>query len=98
MLDRNNKRQIVFGAIVEMLTARLSPAALADGVDESTRLIEVGLIDSTHLLDVILEVEQRCAVEFDPTRVDFAGALTVGSLVSAFTLTAEAMSTDAQSR
>ena len=92
MLGRDNKRRIIFGTIVELLTARSSRSTLAGGVDESTQLIEVGLIDSTHLLDIILEVEQRCAVEFDPTRVDFDGALTLGSLVSAFTPAAEAIS------
>jgi len=84
MLNTNSKSEIVFRTIVEMLTPELSRPEFEGGVNTSTQLSEVGLIDSTHLLDIILEVEQRCAVEFDPTRVDFQEALTLGSLVSAF--------------
>jgi acyl carrier protein len=85
MLNTNSKSEIIFTAIVEMLKPKLSGPAFTGSVDASTQLSEVGLIDSTRLLDIILEVEQRCAVEFDPTRVDFQGALTLGSLVNAFT-------------
>jgi acyl carrier protein len=84
MLNTNSKSEVVFRTIVEMLTSELSRPVFEGGVNASTQLSEVGLIDSTHLLDIILEVEQRCAVEFDPTRVDFQEALTLGSLVSAF--------------
>lgn len=83
--NNSSKSEVIFSTIVEMLTPQLSAPACAGGVDASTQLADVGLSDSTHLLDIILEVEQRCAVEFDPTRVDFQGALTLGSLVSAFT-------------
>jgi acyl carrier protein len=79
-----NKSEIVLRTIVDMLTSKLSGPGLTNSVDASTELTAVGLIDSTQLLDIILEVEQRCAVEFDPTRVDFQGALTLGTLVSAF--------------
>ncbi len=85
MSKTNSKSEIIFTTIVEMLKPKLSRPEFTGGIDASTQLSEVGLIDSTHLLDIILEVEQRCAVEFDPTRVDFQGALTLGSLVSAFT-------------
>jgi hypothetical protein len=52
--------------------------------DASTQLLEVGLIDSKDLLDIILEVEERCAVEFDAEHIDFELGLTLGSLISAF--------------
>jgi acyl carrier protein len=84
MLNTNSKNEIVFRTIVEMLTPKLSRPEFKGGVNASTELSELGLIDSTHLLDIIFEVEKRCAVEFDPTRVDFQEALTLGSLVSAF--------------
>lgn len=84
-MSTDSKNEIVLRTILEMLTPRLSRPELRGAVDASTRLSEVGLIDSTHLLDIILEVEHRCAVEFDPTRVDFQGALTLGNLVGAFT-------------
>lgn len=84
MLNTNSKSEIVFRTIVEMLAPELSRPEFEGGVNASTQLSEVGLINSTHLLDIILDVEKRCAVEFDPTRVDFQEALTLGSLVSAF--------------
>lgn len=89
MLDSNSQSELVFRTILEMLAPKLSPAEFNGGVDASTKLFDVGLIDSTHLLDIIMEVEQRCAVEFDPTRVNFEGALTLGDLVSAFVSSAE---------
>ena len=98
MPNNPNRSAIVLETILEMLKARSSRAGLDGGVDASTRLLEVGLIDSTHLLDVILEVEQRCAVEFDPTRVDFEGALTIGNLVSAFAMPEQAISATAETQ
>jgi acyl carrier protein len=85
MAKANSKSEVIFSTILEMLTPRLARLNLGGGVDTSTQLAEVGLTDSTDLLDIILEVEHRCAVEFDPTRVDFEGSLTFGNLVSAFT-------------
>jgi len=84
MLGTNNKGEIILKTILEMLP-RISGPEFKGGADASTQLFDVGLLDSTHLLDIILEVEQRCAVKFDPTRVEFEGALTLGNLVSAFT-------------
>jgi acyl carrier protein len=86
MSNSSSKSEIIFSTILEILTPRLSRLKLGGSVDASTQLLEVGLIDSTDLLDVILEVEHRCAVEFDPMRVDFEGTLTFGNLVSAFTV------------
>ena len=83
MSSSNSKNEIIFSTILEMLKPRLSRVN-AGGVDASTQLLDVGLVDSKDLLDIILEVEQRCAVEFDPTRISFEGPLTFGSLVTAF--------------
>jgi acyl carrier protein len=86
MSSSTSKNEIIFSTILEMLAPRLSRLPRrGGGVDASTQLLEMGLIDSKDLLDIILEVEQRCAVEFDPTRIDFEGNLTFGNLVSAFT-------------
>lgn len=63
------------------------PAARAlgnGGIDASTRLLEVGLIDSTRLLDIILEVETRCGVQFNPEHIDFETGVTLGALINAF--------------
>jgi acyl carrier protein len=85
MSNFNSKNEIIFSTILEMLTPRLSQLKLGGGVDASTQLAEVGLTDSTDLLEIILEVEHRCAVEFDPLQIDVEATLTFGSLVSAFT-------------
>lgn len=50
----------------------------------SAKLLEEGLIDSKNLLDIILEVEMRCAVTFNPERINIEQGLTLGSLVTAF--------------
>jgi acyl carrier protein len=85
MSNSNSKSEIIFSTILEMLTPRLTRLKLGGGVDTSTQLADVGLTDSTDLLEIILEVEHRCAVEFDPMRIDFEGTLTFGNLVNAFT-------------
>jgi acyl carrier protein len=54
-------------------------------VSGSTALADLGLGDSKDLLDLILEIEARCAVEFDPERINFVGAVTLQALASAFT-------------
>ena len=50
----------------------------------SAKLLEEGLIDSKNLLDIILEVEMRCAVTFNPERINIEQGLTLGSLITAF--------------
>ena len=82
MSNSSSKSEIIRSTILELLTPRLS--RFRNGVDASTQLLEVGLIDSKDLLDIILEVEERCAVEFDAERIDFESGLTLGSLISAF--------------
>lgn len=56
-----------------------------ESMDPETCLLEVGLIDSTRLVDIILEVETRCGVQFNPESVDFESGVTLGSLIEAFT-------------
>ena len=53
-------------------------------IDGTTELLSVGLIDSKALLDIILEVEQRCHVQFDPERINFEETLTLNRLVTSF--------------
>jgi acyl carrier protein len=75
----------VLSTVLAMLPEGRAHSALENGgVDASTRLIEVGLIDSTRLLDIILEVETRCGVQFNPEHIDFETGITLGSLVGAF--------------
>jgi acyl carrier protein len=75
---------IIRSTVLAMLPAGRVRSALGDNIDASTRLIEVGLIDSTRLLDIILEVETRCGVQFNPEHIDFETGVTLGSLIGAF--------------
>ena len=54
------------------------------GGSASTKLLEEGLIDSKNLLDIILEVETRCSVTFNPERINLEQGLTLVSLITAF--------------
>lgn len=80
-----NKSDIIRSTILELLPPGRVRSVFKDGsIDSSTRLLEVGLIDSTRLLDIILEVEMRCGVEFNPAYIDFETGVTLGGLISAF--------------
>jgi acyl carrier protein len=80
-----NKSDIIRNTILELLPPGRVRSTFKDGnIDPSTRLLEVGLIDSTRLLDIILEVEMRCGVEFNPAQIDFETGVTLGGLIGAF--------------
>jgi acyl carrier protein len=53
-------------------------------IDDNTPLAGLGLGDSKDLLDVILELEMQCGVEFQPERINFDKELTLGGLIGAF--------------
>lgn len=81
---------LVDDVVLKILTAalmrKLSAAGVpATGIDEKTSLLDVGVIDSQAILDLILEVEEGCGREFDPVRVDFESGITLGKLSGAFT-------------
>jgi len=67
--------------IMAALVALGNDAARIGG---TTELLAVGLIDSKALLDIILEVEQRCNVQFDPERINFEDTLTLNALAASF--------------
>jgi acyl carrier protein len=84
IFNSDSKREFICGTILSVLGPRLSRSQFRGDINASTQLLQLGLVDSTDLLDLILEVEQRCAVAFDPARVDFEERLTLGTLVAAF--------------
>jgi acyl carrier protein len=84
MAEPISNHDIIRSTVLAMLPAGRARSALGDSIDASTRLLEVGLIDSTRLLDIILEVETRCGVEFNPSSIDFETGVTLGGLISAF--------------
>ena len=78
-----SKSDIIRSTILAMLPGP-AHSKVNGGIDGSTHLLELGLIDSTGLLDIILEVETRCGVQFNPEHIDFETGITLASLTSAF--------------
>jgi acyl carrier protein len=75
----------VRSAVLHALAGRLDAAGRsAAKIDETSQLLQLGLIDSGDLIEVILEVEQRCGCEFTPEELNLETGLTIGSLVAAF--------------
>jgi hypothetical protein len=60
----------------------------ASGIDADADLIELGLIDSQALLDMILDVEQGSGRMFDADGMDFEGGVTLRRLAAAFAVPA----------
>ena len=69
-------------SLLGSLPSSLDPKAI--GGNGSAKLLEEALVDSKNLLDIILEVETRCDVRFNPEHIDFEQGLTLGSLITAF--------------
>jgi acyl carrier protein len=57
-------------------------------IDPDADLIELGLVDSQALLDVILDVEQASGRMFDADGMDFESGVTLRRLAAAFTIPA----------
>ncbi|MBW8268686.1 phosphopantetheine-binding protein [Caldovatus aquaticus] len=71
--------------LTEALARKLGEAGIpAAGIGEETDLLDLGVIDSQGLLDVILEVEESGGRTFDPLRIDFETGITLGKLAGAF--------------
>jgi hypothetical protein len=56
----------------------------APRIDADADLIELGLVDSQALLDMILDVEQGSGQLFDAEGMDFEGGVTLRRLAAAF--------------
>jgi acyl carrier protein len=86
--NSSSKTEVIRSTILATLTSSLLRLGVVDSeIDGSTRLFDLGLIDSKDLLDIILEVEERCGVTFNPEHIEFETGLTLGSLIRAFTTT-----------
>ena len=74
-------RAIVFRA----LTSKLRAAGRdRNDIGDGSKLLELGLIDSEDLIEIILEIEQQCGCEFDPQQMDLEAGLTIGGLIGSF--------------
>ena len=72
--------------LTEALTRKLRQEGRNTGrLDPDADMIELGLIDSQALLDIILEVEEACGVMFDAEGMDFENGVTLRRLAAAFT-------------
>jgi acyl carrier protein len=74
---------------LRLLTDALAQRLRKDGrstsrIDPDSDLIELGLIDSQALLDMILDVEQGSGRLFDADGMDFESGVTLRRLAAAF--------------
>ena len=68
--------------VIDLVTPRLERAGKsAAELEDSTELLQSGLIDSFEFLDLITEIEQRAGVEIDLAAMEDDDIGTVGGLV-----------------
>lgn len=80
-------RDALDSTVRQILLQRLAAAGHPDSdLAQGTRLLELGLIDSEDLVEVILEVEESCNCEFNPTDIDLESGLTLAAFVSSFSM------------
>jgi hypothetical protein len=85
LLAEASARDMVLRLLAEALAQRLGQAgAPAAEIGRESKLLELGIIDSQALLDIILEVEASCGRTFDPMRLDLESGITLGMLAGAF--------------
>jgi acyl carrier protein len=71
--------------VIEALQRKLREAGRHEvAITGGTNLLELDIVDSQGLLDIILEIEARCGRQFDPEGIDFEGGITLDSLTQAF--------------
>lgn len=71
--------------LMEVAMRKLGQAGVSTaGIDGTSALIDLGLIDSQGLLDIILEVEDGCGLTFDPLRIDLESGVTLDRIAAAF--------------
>jgi acyl carrier protein len=74
-------------SIRELIVSRLAPKLAQIGVhalEDDTDLAGLLIADSADLLDLIISVEEKAAVEFNPDGLDIEQGLTLAQLVNAF--------------
>jgi acyl carrier protein len=82
-----NDRDALDSIVRQILLQRLAVSGHPDSdLAQGTRLLELGLIDSEDLVEVILEVEENYNCEFDPTKIDLESGLTLAGFVSSFSV------------
>lgn len=74
--------QLLTKALLRKLREAGIPVA---GIDETTDLIVLGVVDSQGLLDLILEVEEASELTLDPLLLDLESGVSLERIASAFT-------------
>jgi hypothetical protein len=73
--------------VIEALQRKLSETGRPNvEITGGTKLLELDIVDSQGLLDIILEIEARCGRQFDPEGIDFEGGITLDALTQAFSV------------
>ncbi len=73
-------RELVLAALAPKLAAAVATAI----IDNDTNLTELGLIDSADLMEVIVWVEEKGKIEFNPDRIELENGVTLQGLIDAF--------------
>jgi len=77
--------EAVRSVVLRALMRKLGAAGRAHNhLDEGSKLLELGIIDSEDLIEIILDVEAQCGYEFNPQEIDLETGLTLRSLIGAF--------------
>ncbi|MBX6741581.1 MAG: hypothetical protein IRY87_05970 [Acetobacteraceae bacterium] len=77
-------QDMVLRLLTEALMRKLGRAGATMAISRESKLLELGIIDSQGLLDIILEVEASCGRAFDPMHLDLESGVTLGMLAGAF--------------
>jgi acyl carrier protein len=70
--------------ILTALAPKLATSLATTVVDNDTNLTEFGLIDSADLMEVIMWVEEKAKIEFNPERLELENGVTLQNLIDAF--------------
>ncbi len=73
-------RELILAALAPKLAAAVATAI----VDNDTNLTELGLIDSADLMEIIVWVEEKGKIEFNPDGLELENGVTLQSLINAF--------------
>lgn len=81
--------QPIRAAVIAVLRRKFEQRSLPMVTFEADdgELVDVGLLDSLDLIDVLFEVQATCGCEFDPEHLKLEGGVTVRKLVAAFSVT-----------
>jgi acyl carrier protein len=80
-VDHEAVRSVVLRALMGKLDAA---GRGRNDLDDGSKLLELGLVDSEDLIEIILDVEVQCGCEFNPQEIDLETGLTLGNLIGSF--------------